>query len=172
MPYKMEFVQNPVLLPTQTRPAPATSGRTQSVTYWPALSAEPGMTGAIPYHTVAFTLQMAPFNAGSVQRRIHEAFQILAVPPRRMSASDVRDDFAAVIEWSSATGRPVIVTSHGKPRAVILSFGAFEKILRLLAKEVLMLGRRRSIVGALATEALETDMNSLSKRLRSRGTAV
>jgi len=133
------------------------------------LTPDHGATIAAPYYAVAFTLEVTPTNTAAVRRRLHEAFQILAQPPRRVSISEMRQEFAAVIEWSAESGRPVIISNHGKPQAVLLSFAVFEQALRRLAKEVLTFGSRRSAARVKAADVVDSELTAITKRLRGGG---
>ena len=51
--------------------------------------------------------------------------------PRRVSASEAKTKFGAIVDWTLESNDDVIVESYGKPTVVIMSFGEYQKLLDL-----------------------------------------
>lgn len=51
--------------------------------------------------------------------------------PKRVSASEAKTRFGAIVDWALESNDDVIVESYGKPTAVIMSFGEYQKVLGL-----------------------------------------
>ena len=72
----------------------------------------------------------------------------MAKSPTRIPVSDLKQEASATLKRLRKSKRPLIVTQHGRPAAVLLSVDAYQKveqereILRLLA-----LGEREIAVG-------------------------
>jgi prevent-host-death family protein len=78
--------------------------------------------------------------------------------PRTVSASEAKTQFAALVEWTVERQDEVIVASHGKPKAVILSFAEYQKLAELREE-----ARRR---GALARlEQLREEVSARNQDL-------
>jgi prevent-host-death family protein len=102
------------------------------------------------------------------RRRLHGLFQALGRTPRRIAVAEFRTNLSEVIAWAAEAERPIVVTSHGRPQAVVLSFQLFERILKGLALEVIGLRRRRSALSAQAEDVLVGEAAALNARLRGR----
>ena len=106
--------------------------------------------------------------ANQGRRRLHAIFQTLGRQPRRMSVAEFRGNLAEVVTWAVETERPVLLTSHGRPQAILLSFNVFRRTLKALAHEVLSLRSRRTAVAAQAEDVLADEAAALNARLRGR----
>ncbi len=51
--------------------------------------------------------------------------------PRRVSASEAKTKFGAIVDWTLESNDDVIVESYGKPTVVIMPFGEYQKLLDL-----------------------------------------
>ena len=51
--------------------------------------------------------------------------------PRTVSASEAKTQFGAILDWAIKCKDDVIVESHGKPKAVIISFEEHQKVAEL-----------------------------------------
>jgi prevent-host-death family protein len=51
--------------------------------------------------------------------------------PRSVSSIEAKNQLSSLIGWSVTTGDEVIIENHGKPRAVIMSYGEYETVQRL-----------------------------------------
>jgi prevent-host-death family protein len=51
--------------------------------------------------------------------------------PRTISASEAKTQFGAIMDWTAETRDDVIIESHGQPKAVIISFEAYQDVLHL-----------------------------------------
>lgn len=105
---------------------------------------------------------------GVARNRLHDIFRLLTADPRRVPASEARRDFAELINWSAQAGRPAIITNHGKPEVVVLSFALFERIVKSLARVVLGFRARGFRAGDTAQDIVEAEAIALSRRLRER----
>ncbi len=141
------------------------------------------LAGYLPYGMVASTIDLKQMLAGAVpvptlqvethevegeqiRERLHEVFRLLAREPIRVSSTDARQDFAELIRRADETNRPVLIANHGKPEALLLSFGVFQKIVKGLARQVLALRRRRSVLSDRAAELIDAEMDAINARLR------
>src|SRR5438477_2351505 len=110
----------------------------------PSLGTAGGVSAGQPSPTGRWIgLGEASPNAAGERRRLHAMFRALAREPRRMPVAEFRTNLADVIAWSAEAERPVVLTAHGRPQAVLLSLGLFERVLKGLAREVLGLRSRR-----------------------------
>ena len=103
------------------------------------------------------------------RRTLHDVFRAVSRRPRRVPSTEVRQHFSSALEWVSDTDRPLVVTNHGKPEAVILSFDAFERMAKGIAQAVLGLGGRRSGLTQQAEDVLEEEGAALARRFRQGG---
>ncbi len=97
---------------------------------------------------------------------LHDIFRLLTAQPARMTASEMRRDYAQIVEWSETTGRPVFITNHGRPEAVLLSFGLYGRVLKTISRIGLRLSGKRSRLAQKAEELIEAETKALSVRLR------
>jgi prevent-host-death family protein len=74
--------------------------------------------------------------------------------PKRISASQAKTQFGSMVDWAVESQDDIIVESRGRPRAVIMSFEAYEKLAALRSE-----ARRR--------EAL-AQVERLRERVRAR----
>ena len=51
--------------------------------------------------------------------------------PRTVSASEAKTKFGAIVDWAAESKDDVIVESHGQPKVVIISFEAYQQVLKL-----------------------------------------
>jgi len=51
--------------------------------------------------------------------------------PRTVSASEAKTKFGAIVDWAAESKDDVIVESHGQPKVVIISFDAYQQVLKL-----------------------------------------
>ncbi len=74
--------------------------------------------------------------------------------PKTVSATEAKNNFGAVIEWTIQNKDDVVVVkSRGEPKVVVMSFAEYEKVKEIKDKE-----RRRQILKeleALRAESLE-----------------
>jgi len=103
------------------------------------------------------------------RRTLHDIFRAVTRKPCRVSSTEVRQHFSGAMEWVAETDRPLIVTNHGKPEAVVLSFDVFERLAKGIARVVLALGNRRSGVSEQAENVLEEEGAALARRFRQGG---
>ncbi len=169
--FEMEIMQNlaqisvphelPVYKPLSTLPA----GQYQVITLpaWPM--AEPRQADAI-VTLITIGAESEIRQAAAARRGLHEIFRWLTAQPARVPATDIRRDYAHLVEWSERTGRPVFVTNHGRPEAVLLSFGLYGRILKSIARIASSLASRRPRFVEKADELIEAETKALSKRLR------
>jgi prevent-host-death family protein len=106
--------------------------------------------------------------AAGERRRLHAMFRALAREPRRVPVAEFRTNLADVLAWSAESQRPVVLTAHGRPQAVLLSPGLFERVLKSLAREVLGLRSRRSHLAVQAEDVLAEEASAVTARLRGR----
>ncbi len=71
--------------------------------------------------------------------------------PRTVSASEAKTQFGAIMEWTTRCKDDVIVESHGKPKAVIVSFEEYQKMAELREK-----ARRQELLAQLQKLREET----------------
>lgn len=157
----MEHVQNFVHVPIPPPAAAEGRGRTLG-TAGVAVAGQLSLTG----HWVQ--LESGGAEATQGRRRLHALFQTLGRQPRHMSVAEFRGNLAEVVTWAVETERPVLLTSHGRPQAILLSFNVFRRTLKALAHEVLSLRSRRSAVAAQAEDVLADEAAALNARLRGR----
>jgi prevent-host-death family protein len=100
------------------------------------------------------------------RQKLHEVFRRLTAEPTRITASEMRRDYAQIVAWSESSGRPIFVTNHGRPEAVVLSFGLYGRALRAISRIGLRLGGKRSRLADKTEELIEAETRDLSKRLR------
>jgi prevent-host-death family protein len=115
---------------------------------------------------VTVQLAVAGPQVAETRERLHEIFRTLTRQPRRTPATEVRQRFSDIVTWTNESNRPVMITNHGKPEAIILSYETFERLVRGLAHAVLTLGKSQSPVRVLAEDILEEEGAALSRRLR------
>lgn len=127
-----------------------------------ALWADPVQGGGT--FLITWTVPTARAVSGS---SIRPLFQVLAAAPLRVPASDLRSRFAELIDWATETKRPIVITNHGKPEAVLVSFPVFDHVIKGLAKVITGLGRRHYV--DRTEEVIESETQALSRRLRQRG---
>jgi len=150
----------PVLRPFTVSPG----GYFKTLTVPAAPVAGPGPTGFIvQVITVGGESELA---VADVRQRLHAVFRLLTAEPARITASEMRRDYAQVVEWSESSGRPIFVTNHGRPEAVLLSFGLYGRTLRAISRIGLRLGGNRSRIADKAEELIEAETKDLSRRLR------
>jgi prevent-host-death family protein len=111
----------------------------------------------------------ASTDMAGVRRTLGEVFRAVTRKPRSVPSTEVRQHFSGALEWVSETDRPLIVMNHGKPEAVILSFGAFERLAKGIAQAVLALGSKRSGLSQQAEDVLEEEGAALARRFRQGG---
>lgn len=51
--------------------------------------------------------------------------------PRTVTATEAKTKFGSIVDWAAESKDDVIVESHGEPRAVIISFEEYQKVIRL-----------------------------------------
>lgn len=64
--------------------------------------------------------------------------------PKVVSSKEAKDKFGTMMEWAADKGNPVVIETHGKPRAVLISFDEFQKI-----EEIREEARRRKALESL-----------------------
>lgn len=153
--------QLPVAKPITTLPA----GQYRDLILPESPVAEPRAAGAsVSLITVVVAEDLGRTTAA--RGRVHDIFGWLTAQPARVPATDIRRDYAHLVEWSEATGRPVFITNHGRPEAVLMSFGLYGRILKSIARIASGLGGRRPRLAEKAEELIEAETKALSKRLR------
>lgn len=67
--------------------------------------------------------------------------------PKRVTASEAKNRFGAMVSWAVESQDDVIVESHGEPKAVIISFDAYQEVqqLRETAQRQAALARLRQL---------------------------
>jgi prevent-host-death family protein len=100
------------------------------------------------------------------RQKLHEVFRLFTAEPARITASEMRRDYAQIVSWSESSGRPIFVTNHGRPEAVVLSFRLYGRALRAISRIGLRLGGKRSRIADKTEEVIEAETKALSKRLR------
>lgn len=164
-------------------PAAAELQNVQILGHFPRQEFVPSTAGARSWKTFTATA-LAPLPAaastitfnwfedwGSANRKgqLREAFQTLARQPRFVSTTDARRDLAHLIDWTSETERTAVITSHGRPIAVVLSYRVFQRLLRALARELLAWRAQRSDFSRrVAGDVLEAETRQINRRLRQR----
>lgn len=128
----------------------------------------------LPAPSVA-TTQVVTYGEPSAESRrqqVRGLFEILAREPRRIPSTDARRDLAALLEWSVDSGRPAVITNHGRPQAVLLSFAVFQRILKTFARDLLA-GRasRTHFAHRVAEDVIDAEMSRINERLRRRADA-
>lgn len=103
------------------------------------------------------------------RRTLHDVFRAATRKPRSVPSTEVRQRFSGALAWVSESDRPLIVTNHGKPEAVILSFSAFERMTKGIAQAVLALGSKGPGVSRQAEDVLEEEGATLARRFREGG---
>jgi prevent-host-death family protein len=103
---------------------------------------------------------------GDARVGLHDIFRLLTAQPARMTASEMRREYAQIVEWSETTGRPVFITNHGRPEAVLLSFGLYGRVLKAISRIGLRLSGKRSRLAQKADDLIEAETKALSGRLR------
>ena len=58
-------------------------------------------------------------------------FRVLRVPDVTVSASEAKTKFGAIVDWAVESKDDVIVERHGQPKVVIISFEAYQQVLKL-----------------------------------------
>lgn len=53
---------------------------------------------------------------------------------KRVSASEAKTRFGALVDWSVQNQRGVVVEKHGEPKAVIMPYGNYQEFLDLKRK--------------------------------------
>lgn len=71
--------------------------------------------------------------------------------PKTISASEAKNSLGAMIDWAVENEDEVIVESRGKPKAVIMPFGEYEKYQQLREQV-----RRRAVLARLEKLAKTT----------------
>jgi len=64
--------------------------------------------------------------------------------PKTVSATEAKVQFGSIVDWAVAEQDDVIVESHGQPRAVIISFEEYKRVLALRERV-----RREEVLGRL-----------------------
>jgi len=64
--------------------------------------------------------------------------------PKTLTATEVKTRFGAVLDWAASANEDVVIESHGRPKAVILSYEAYQQVLALREQ-----ARRRELLGRL-----------------------
>lgn len=100
---------------------------------------------------------------------LHDVFRAVTRKPRSVPWTEVRQHLSSALEWVDETDRPLIVTNHGKPEVVVLSFSAFEQMAKGIARAVLALGSRRSDLNRQAEDVPEEEGATLARRFRQGG---
>lgn len=137
--------------------------------YESAPTAEPAARIQVPITIAAVNHLEASTDMAGARRTLGDVFRAVTRKPRSVSSTEVRQHFSGALEWVSETDRPLIVTNHGKPEAVILSFSAFEQMAKGIARAVLALGSRRSGLSQQAEDILEEEGADLARRFRQGG---
>jgi prevent-host-death family protein len=60
--------------------------------------------------------------------------------PRTVSSSEVQNNFGAMLQWAEDNKDEVVVERRGKPAGVLISYGEYQKVVRLREQE-----RRRTV---------------------------
>lgn len=89
--------------------------------------------------------------------------------PRRVSASEAKTRFGAMVNWAVERRDDIIVESRGKPKVVIMPFAEYERVVRLRdearRREALArLERLREKVRARSQGLSAEDADSLADR--------
>jgi prevent-host-death family protein len=71
----------------------------------------------------------------SVQNGMYISF----VPLKKISFTDAREELSALIDEVQNSGRPIAITRHGKPVAVLMNMEALEQKLNTVEKRTWML---------------------------------
>ncbi len=77
--------------------------------------------------------------------------------PKKISVSEAKNKLSAMLDWTVKQQDEVIVESHGQPKAVILSYDEYEKILALrqLANRQAALNRLEIIAARIQEKNLD-----------------
>lgn len=108
-------------------------------------------------------------DVAGVRRTLHSIFRAVTRQARRVPSTEVRQHFSGAVEWVAETDRPLIVTNHGKPEAVVLSYDVFERLAKGIAQAVLALESRQSSLRQDAEDVLEEEGAALARRFRQSG---
>lgn len=154
-------------------PYPGVSGTPTSIRPWSfyesAPTGQPAAQIQVPLMIAIVNHVEAPSNLAGTRRILHDLFRVVTRKPQRVPSTEVRQHFSDALEWVSETDRPLIVTNHGRPEAVILSFGVFERMAKGVAQAVLALGSKRSGLSEQAEDLLEEEGAALARRFRQGG---
>ena len=87
---------------------------------------------------------------------------ISSVPLKKISFTDAREELSALIDEVQNSGRPIAITRHGKPVAVLMNMEALEQKLNTEEKRAWMLQ------GSGTWEGDPADIDSTIKGIRKR----
>ena len=64
--------------------------------------------------------------------------------PRRVSSSEVQNNFGAMLQWAEENNDEVVIERRGKPAGVIIAYEEYQEVMRLREQE-----RRRKLFGRM-----------------------